>query len=57
MEHSVDVDEEQVVSVDVTIVSHAVVQLVDVVVEHLVDVDEEQLVSVDVMFVTEQDVQ
>jgi len=51
------VDEEHVVFVDVTIVSHAVVQLVDVVVEHSVDVDEEQLVSVDVTIVTEQDVQ
>lgn len=57
VEHSVLVDDEQVVSVDVIIVTLHDEQEIDVVVEHSVDVEDEQVVDVEVTMVTLQEVQ
>jgi hypothetical protein len=51
------VEEEHSVLVEVIIVSHAVVQNVELVVEHLVDVDDEYSVLVEVTIVSHAVVQ
>jgi len=49
VEHSVDVDEEHLVLVEVTYVSQEVEQNVEDVVEHSVDVEDEHCVLVEVI--------
>jgi len=57
VEHLVLVELEYSVLVDVTIVSHCVVQNVELVVEHFVDVDDEHSVEVEVIIVSQAVVQ
>ena len=57
VEHSVDVDDEHTVLVEVTYVSQVVEQNVELVVEHLVDVEDEYSVLVDVIIVSQAVVQ